>query len=257
LSRIACIIPARYASSRFPGKPLADLGGKPIIAHVVERALESGIAHVVAVATDDLRIAAAAEAAGAQPIMTGETRSGSDRVAKAATKLSPHPDWVINIQGDEPMLSSEVLVTLAGAMRAAAATNTNPYGGATHPRMFTLARPLEEDELELPQVVKVVCDQNGDALYFSRAPIPYQMGGQMSPGRAHVGVYGFTATFLQEFAALPPGKLEAAESLEQLRALEHGHRIRVVDCEYAGFGIDTPEDLEKARKMLERGDLPW
>jgi len=120
--------------------------------------------------------------------------------------------------------------------------------------MATLARPLEPEELERTQVVKVVTDLAGDALYFSRAPVPHRRAGGQSPlARAHVGIYAFTAAFLQEFAALPPGRLEAEESLEQLRALEHGHRIRVADTAYSGFGIDTPEDLDRARALLAAG----
>jgi 3-deoxy-manno-octulosonate cytidylyltransferase (CMP-KDO synthetase) len=238
LGRISVIIPARYGAQRFPGKPLADLAGRPIIAHVVDRARRARGVDVVAVATDDERIAQAAERAGAVAMVTGEAATGTDRVAEAARRLRPAPDVVVNLQGDEPLIEPEAIETLVAAMAPGVV-------------MATLARPLAEGELGRPQVVKVVTDRRGDALYFSRAAIPHRRAGGESPlARAHVGIYAFTAAFLQEFAALPPGRLEGEESLEQLRALEHGHRIRVADTRYAGFGIDTPEDLERARAIL-------
>lgn len=193
---------------------------------------------VVAVATDDERIARAAAAAGAEAFLTGAASTGTDRVAEAARRLTPAADVVVNLQGDEPLIEPGAVETLIAVMA----------GGA---EMGTLARPLEAGEMERPQVVKVVTDLAGNALYFSRAPIPHRRAGGASPlARAHVGIYAFSAAFLQEFAALPPGRLEAEESLEQLRALEHGHRIRVADSAYRGFGIDTPEDLERARAIL-------
>jgi len=170
--------------------------------------------------------------------VTGDAPTGTDRVAEAARRLRPAPDVVVNLQGDEPLIEPEAIETIVAAMAPGVV-------------MATLARPLAPGELARPQVVKVVTDLRGDALYFSRATIPHRRAGGASPlARAHVGIYAFTAAFLQEFAALSPGKLEAEESLEQLRALEHGHRIRVADTRYAGFGIDTPEDLERARGIL-------
>jgi len=238
LGRIAVIIPARWGAQRFPGKPLADLAGRPVVAHVVERARQARGVSVVAVATDDDRIARAAVAAGAEALLTGAAATGTDRVAAAARRLSPAADVVVNLQGDEPLIEPEAIETLVGLMAAGA-------------EMGTLARPLEAGELDRPQVVKVVTDLAGNALYFSRAAIPHRRaGGPSALARAHVGIYAFSAAFLQEFAALPPGRLEAEESLEQLRALEHGHRIRVADTAYRGFGIDTPEDLERARGIL-------
>ena len=238
MRRISVIIPARFGAQRFPGKPLADLAGRPIIAHVVERARRARGVDVVAVATDDERIARAAERAGAEAILTGDAPTGTDRVAEAARRLRPAPDVVVNLQGDEPLIESGAIEVLVAAMEPGVV-------------MATFARPLGEGELSRAQVVKVVADLRGDALYFSRAAIPHRRAGGASPlARAHVGIYAFTAAFLQEFAALPPGQLEAEESLEQLRALEHGHRIRVADTRYAGFGIDTPEDLERARAIL-------
>ncbi len=199
-----------------------------------------GVALVV-VATDDDRIAAAARSCGARAVMTGAAATGTDRVAQAARELSPRPEVVVNLQGDEPLIEPAAVETLLAAM-------SDPQV-----KMATLARPIAEGELERSQVVKVVCAANGDALYFSRAAIPHRRAGGASPmARAHVGIYAFREPFLQEFAALPPGRLEAEESLEQLRALEQGHRIRVVETQYRGFGVDTPDDLERARAMLAR-----
>jgi 3-deoxy-manno-octulosonate cytidylyltransferase (CMP-KDO synthetase) len=197
---------------------------------------------VVAVATDDPRIAAAAERAGATAIMTGPAATGTDRVAEAARKLHPAPEIVVNLQGDEPLIEPEAIEALLAAMAGSGA------------EMGTLARPLEPGEAERPQVVKVVTDLTGHALYFSRALIPHRREGGVSPlCRAHVGIYAFTAAFLERFARLAPGRLEAEEALEQLRALENGVRIRVADTAYRGFGIDTPEDLERARALLAAG----
>jgi 3-deoxy-manno-octulosonate cytidylyltransferase (CMP-KDO synthetase) len=239
LGRASVIIPARWGASRFPGKPLADLAGKPLIAHVVRRALEArGIAEVV-VATDDGRIAAAAREAGARAVMTGDAPTGTDRVAAAARSLDPPPDVVVNLQGDEPLIEPKAIEALLAAMADPAV------------RMATLARPLEPGELERTHVVKVVTARSGDALYFSRAPIPCRRSGGESPlARAHVGMYAFTRAFLETFTALAPGRLEQEESLEQLRALEHGFAVRVVDTRYRGFGVDVPDDLERARALL-------
>jgi 3-deoxy-manno-octulosonate cytidylyltransferase (CMP-KDO synthetase) len=194
---------------------------------------------VVAVATDDPRIAAAAERAGAIAIMTGPAATGTDRVAEAARKLSPAPEIVVNLQGDEPLIEPEAIETLLAAMLESGA------------EMGTLARPLDPGEAERSQVVKVVTDLSGHALYFSRALIPHRREGGLSPlCRAHVGIYAFTAAFLERFSRLAPGRLEGEEALEQLRALENGVRIRVADTAYRGFGIDTPEDLERARAIV-------
>ncbi len=233
------IIPARYGASRFPGKLLALLAGKPLICHVVERALAARGIDRVAVATDDDRIAEVARSCGALAVMTGPAATGTDRVAEAARKLSPRPSLVVNLQGDEPLIEPGAIEALLAAMSDPAV------------KMATLARPLVDGELERTQVVKMVCAANGDALYFSRAAIPHRReGGPSLLARAHVGIYAFREPFLQEFAALAPGRLEREESLEQLRALEAGHRIRVVETRYGGFGVDTPEDLERARALL-------
>ncbi len=236
---VAVLIPARYGSTRFPGKALATLAGRPVISHVVERALRIRGVDLVAVATDDERIAEVARAAGARALLTGPASSGTDRLAEAVRQLAPRPAIVVNLQGDEPLVDPLSVEALLRAMLDPAV------------ELATLARPLREGELERPHVVKVVCDARGDALYFSRAPIPHRRdGGESALARAHVGVYAFREPFLQRFASLPPGLLEREESLEQLRALEHGHRIRVVAADHAGPGIDTPEDLETVSRLL-------
>ena len=232
---VAVVIPARYGSERFPGKPLADLAGKPMIVRVLERARRARGVDRVVVATDDERIAAAVRAAGGEVVMTpADCASGSDRCARAAEALGP-VDVVVNVQGDEPLLDPSAIEALAAAFADPSV------------ELATLARPLGPGELESPTVVKVVRDLRGDALTFSRAAVGAARDGGPPAARAHVGIYAFRAAFLQQFARLPPTPLEKAEKLEQLRALEHGHRIRVLDTDHEAFGVDTPEDLERAR----------
>lgn len=242
MRRVAVIIPARFGASRLPGKPLADIHGRPLVVHVVERARAARGVDAVVVATDDERIAAAARAAGADAVMTGPAETGTDRVAEAARVLLPRPGVVVNLQGDEPLIDPLAIETLVAAMQ---------HGDV---EMGTLARPLDPGEWERPEVVKVVSDLSGDALYFSRAPIPWGRGGEApAQARAHVGMYAFTSAFLERFAALPRGRLEREEGLEQLRVLEHGLKIRVVDTSYRGFGVDTPQDLERVRALVAAG----
>jgi len=240
--QVAVIIPARLASERLPEKPLADIAGKPMVVRVLERAQAArGVAQVV-VATDAQRIADAVRRAGGTAVMTpADCASGSDRCAHAARQLQ-HADVVVNVQGDEPLLAAEAIEQLLTA-----------FADPTV-QMATLARPLASGEFTNPNVVKVVSDVRGDALYFSRAPIPHQRGGGQPPmARAHVGIYGFHAAFLQAFTQLPPTPLEQAEKLEQLRVLEHGYRIRVVHTDYHAVGVDTPEDLERVRAIFAAG----
>ncbi len=242
MRRVAVIIPARFGASRLPGKPLADIHGKPLLAHVVARARSASGVDVVVVATDDERIAVAARQAGAEVVVTGPAETGTDRVALAARVMLPRPTLVVNLQGDEPLIEPAAIEALVHAMNE---------GGS---EMATMARPLDEGEWERPEVVKVVTDRNGNALYFSRAPIPARREPGPSPlARAHVGMYAYTPAFLERFAALEPGRLEKEERLEQLRALEHGYRIRVVETTYRGFGVDTPEDLDRARALMASG----
>ena len=239
-SKIAVVIPARFASQRLPGKPLAEIAGRPMIAHVVERCRRArGIAELV-VATDDARVADAVRATGARVEMTSpEHPSGTDRVAEVAHRLEA--DAFINVQGDEPLIEPGAIEELATCLR-------------TGVPMATLCRTARDSEdLDDPNLVKVVLDQRGDALYFSRSPIPCYRDGRPENALSfvHVGVYGYQREFLFRFAGLPVGRLERAERLEQLRALEHGHRIRVLPTPYVSLGVDTAEDLQRVRQLVE------
>lgn len=236
------IIPARYASTRFPGKPLAVLGGKPMVVHVCERAAKSGAA-AVHVATDDRRIAQAVERAGFPAVMTAAGHaSGTDRLAEAAKKLGLKDHHVVvNVQGDEPLIPPKLIAQVArilGAKRAASVST------ACHPIHDAAAAAN-------PNVVKVVLDAAGYALYFSRSRIPYPR----EPGAArwlrHAGIYGYRVGFLRKFARLEPAPLEKVEALEQLRVLWHGYRIAVaVSQAEIAPGVDTLQDLEAVRRMF-------
>jgi len=239
--RALAVIPARWASTRFPGKPLATLRGRPLVQHVVEAALHSGAFERVVVATDDKRIAEAVVRFGGDVEWTaGSHPSGTDRVAEVVARLpAGAPDVVVNLQGDEPLLDAASVRALVHAFTDAEVA------------MATLVRPLTDAaERQSPHVVKVVLDVRGDALYFSRADIPFSREGTLVPRLAHVGLYGYRRPTLLRLAQLPPGTLEQAESLEQLRALEHGLRIRCVHTEHLSIGVDTPEDLVRAEAAL-------
>lgn len=242
------IIPARYASSRLPGKPLCEIGGKPLIQHVWERAQESG-AEAVIIATDDERVKSAAERFGAQVCMTScEHRSGTERIAEVLERLGEKDDAiVVNLQGDEPQLPGELIGQVALLLQMS-------EGAAA----ATLYQPIPEPaELFDPNVVKIVVDGRGFALYFSRAPIPWDRDAFASrketdplpPGVTyyrHIGLYAYRAEVLRQFAKLGPCPLETVERLEQLRFLHHGHRIRVAQAARPpGVGVDTPQDLER------------
>jgi len=229
--RVLGVIPARFAAQRFPGKPLATLWGKPMLQHVWERARAARGLDDLVIATDDERIAAAARAFGACVEMTSpECASGTDRVAEVARRR-PDAGIVFNLQGDEPELETEAVGALAAAMRS------EPF-----PRMGTIAHH-EPDAASLasPDVVKVVVDADGYALYFSRADLAGASRG--GPALRHAGVYAFRRDLLLEFASWPPGRLELAERLEQLRALERGVRIRVVLGRRPFAGVDTPDQM--------------
>ncbi len=243
------IIPARYGSTRFPGKPLVDIGGKPMIRHVHERALESGAARVL-VATDDARIAAAAQGFGAEVVMTrSDHPSGTDRLAEVVEQLGLHdPAIVVNLQGDEPLMPPGLVRQTAEALAQRQEAD-----------IATLATPIvTRTDVFDPNVVKVVRDRDGYALYFSRAPIPWdrdnfkQADGPLTAGYLrHLGIYGYRVSFLRRYPCLSEVELERAESLEQLRALWHGARIYVgVANELPGPGVDTPADLEKVAAAL-------
>lgn len=248
-------IPARLAATRLPEKPLRLLGGEPLIVHVVRRALQAG-AQQVWVATDSRRIADALLGSGAKVAMTADTHaSGSDRLAECADQAGWTDDAiVVNLQGDEPFAPASGIRAVAQALQASDAP------------MSTLAIPITDAATVFdPNAVKLVRAANGDALYFSRAPIPWPRdafardrsalppGGGDGPWLRHIGIYGYRAGFLRRFASLPPGQLERLESLEQLRALEHGARIAVaISPDPFPPGVDTPEDLARAEAELAR-----
>jgi 3-deoxy-manno-octulosonate cytidylyltransferase (CMP-KDO synthetase) len=238
------VIPARYGASRFPGKPLAMLWGKPMLQHVWERARAATGITALVIATDDERIAIAARGFGAEVAMTSASHaSGTDRVAEVARRRAEF-DVVLNLQGDEPELDSEAVSALVKAMRDDSAI-----------AMATIAHVEEESRaLAAEDVVKVVVDASGFALYFSRADVA--AGSRGGPALRHVGVYGFRRSFLLEFAGWPESALERAERLEQLRALEHGVRIKVIQGTRAFAGVDTPEQLaalEERGPQIHRG----
>lgn len=241
------IIPARYASTRFPGKPLAMLGGKPVIRWVCERVAE--VFDDVVVATDDQRIADAVESFGGRAVMTSPAhRSGTDRVREAYDRCGTEADVVVNIQGDEPFIAPEQISALVGCFDR---PDTD---------IATLARPYDPamgiDGLADPNLVKLTMADDGRALYFSRSVIPYVRG--CEPGEwlsktrflTHVGIYAYRADVLRRITGMPQSSLELAESLEQLRWLQNGLSIRVALTDLPTVGIDTPADLEAARRYL-------
>lgn len=239
------IIPARYASTRLPGKPLAKLAGRPMIQHVYERAVAAGAGRVI-VATDDFMVRDACQQFNAKVMMTSRRHeSGTDRIAEVAGELDwPDDTIVVNLQGDEPLMPAELLRQVAGLLEA------DPEAG-----MATLCVPVEsEEELHNPNVVKVVFSGTGEALYFSRAVIPHvRDGGGFATGRhyRHLGLYAYRLGALRDFAAAGPCQLEQLEKLEQLRALWRGTRIRIAVAQAApGRGVDTEEDLRAVEKIL-------
>lgn len=239
-ARVAVIIPARWGSTRFPGKALHPILGQPLVQRVWERASQAqGIARVI-IATDDQRIADAARAFGAEVAMTSPTHpSGTDRLAEVAATL-PEFTHFINVQGDEPAISPALISELAASLEADPALE-----------MITAADVINhEPDVANPNVVKVVCNAVGEALYFSRSPLPYFRGDFRMPQLRHQGIYGYARDFLLQFVSWPPGRLEQAEQLEQLRALEHGTRIRVLVTEHRSVGVDTPADVATAERLL-------
>lgn len=242
------IIPARYASTRLPGKALADVAGKPLIQRVYECAQQSGATSIV-IATDDERIRAAAQAFGAEVCMTRpDHRSGTDRLAEVIDKLSiGERDIVVNLQGDEPLMPPELIRQVARALESQPDTMMATACHAIH----------DKTEFLNPNVVKVVFDRDGFASYFSRAPIPWPRGAMAAGANGfvhayrHIGLYGYRAGFVRRYAAWPPCSSEETEQLEQLRALWHGQRIAVcVTDETPGPGVDTPEDLERVQNIF-------
>lgn len=239
--KIMCVIPARYHSTRLPGKPLALIAGKPMIWHVYRQACKALRPQQVVVATDHELVQAAVRDFGGQVVMTSPDHpTGTDRLAEVAG-LFPDVDVMINVQGDEPLIDPLVIDQLAAAFDQDSQLN-----------MATLMTVMAEEEYPQPGAVKVVADLNGYALYFSRSLIPYpRVSAQGPPVYKHIGVYAYRREFLLHYAQLPPTPLERTESLEQLRALEHGYRIKVLAVDFQSVGVDTPEDLAKVNALLE------
>ncbi|HYL78759.1 MAG TPA: 3-deoxy-manno-octulosonate cytidylyltransferase [Bryobacteraceae bacterium] len=238
-TRILGVIPARFASSRFPGKALTPIAGKPMLQHVYERASQARYLAKVIIATDDERIRDAARAFGAQVQMTrADHPTGTDRVAEVA--YSNQAQTIVNIQGDEPLIDPQAIDIAVLAMV-----------GDTSLPMATLKKRIEDpSEIDNPNVVKVVSNRAGDAIYFSRFPIPYVREGSTVHYK-HIGLYVYQREFLLAYSGLPVGPLEQAERLEQLRAIENGYRVGVVETEYESLGVDTPEDLERVAALFE------
>ncbi len=243
--KIICIIPARYKSSRFEGKPLADIYGKPMIQHVYERVLKSDTVSYTAVATDDERIFAAVKKFGGNVVMTSNRhRSGTDRIAEAISTLDniEDSDIIVNIQGDQPIFEPLQIDEVAGPLLEDPSVD-----------MSTLIYRIQrEEEIDHPNAVKVVFDRNNFAIYFSRATIPYvRESGSDVKYYKHHGIYAYRKAFLMTFTSLEEGYLEKFEALEQLRAMEHGYKIKVVETLYDSVEVDTPEEMERIRKIVK------
>jgi 3-deoxy-manno-octulosonate cytidylyltransferase (CMP-KDO synthetase) len=248
------IIPARFASTRLMGKPLASIGGKPMIQHTYENAIKSKLMHEVVIAVDDEKVYQVAKGFGARVIMTPkDVATGSDRIAYVAKKI-PNADIIVNIQGDEPFIPGRMIDEAIEPLLFDKSINVT-----------TLAKRISEvEELKSPAVVKVVFDYNNYALYFSRAPIPFVRDAHSNLDRInraeiykHIGLYVYRKNALIEFTKLQPTDLEQTEKLEQLRMLENGFKIKIVVTELESLSVDTPEDLERARmyyRKLQRAD---
>lgn len=244
--KILGVIPARFGSTRFPGKPLVSLQGRPLIQWTLEGAKKSKLLSDVIVATDDERIKKAVEDVGGKAVMTAsELPTGSDRIHAAIRGLDC--DVVVNIQGDEPLVTGELVDRLAQV-----------FIDEPNMDMATLAHPISEEELQSPNSVKVVLNHNDEALYFSRYAIPYSRNTaekmrSFEGCLKHIGMYAYSKKFLKKFCEAPPSFIENAESLEQLRALYLGAKIKVIRVKEASLGVDTPEDLARLEKLLAQG----
>ncbi|BDM64784.1 8-amino-3,8-dideoxy-manno-octulosonate cytidylyltransferase [Shewanella sp. NFH-SH190041] len=241
--KVTLLIPARYGSSRFPGKPLAPINGKPMIQHVFERAsLAKGLDSIY-VATDDERIRQAVEGFGGKVVMTGsDAASGTDRLEEAAANLGlPEDELIINLQGDQPLIDPICIEQLVQLFK-------------NHPGEFEMAtlgvEIQRDDERDDPMHVKLVYDNDNYAIYFSRARIPHGRDTNDYPLHKHLGIYAYTRSFLRTFANLPVGRLEALEKLEQLRALENGYKIKVAIGAFDSPEVDTPQDIRKCEQLL-------
>lgn len=239
---ILCVIPARYASTRLPGKPLADICGKPMIEHVYERAMQAKRPACVLVAADDERVEMAVQAFGGKVMMTSpEHPTGTDRLAEVARQYED-ADLIINVQGDEPLIEPTIIDQLAAA-----------FIDDPELVMATLKTEATAEEIDNPNAVKVVTSLDDYALYFSRSVLPYpRVRHAALKVYKHIGIYAYRREFLLDYAALTPTPLEQAESLEQLRALEHGYRIKVLPTAFKPIGVDTPEDLEAVRAIISK-----
>ncbi|MBQ3433907.1 MAG: 3-deoxy-manno-octulosonate cytidylyltransferase [Selenomonadaceae bacterium] len=237
-----CVIPARYSSTRLPGKPLKDICGKPMICRVWERASRAASVAEVIVATDDERILRAVEDNNGRAMMTrADHKTGTDRLAEVAEKF-PNVEVVVNVQGDEPLIEPSLIDELVAAFVA-----------DKDLQMATVATELTDAaEMNNPNNVKVVLGKNNDALYFSRSLIPYPRNAGKSPVFKHIGIYAYRRQFLIDYAKMTPTPLEQAESLEQLRALENGFRIRVIKSSCQFIGVDTEEDLQLVNEIYRR-----
>lgn len=244
--KVVAIIPARYHSNRFEGKPLAPILGKPMIQHVYERAMDVPVLSRVAVATDDDRIAECVKGFGGEVVITRPDHvSGTDRLAEAATIMDiPEQDVVVNIQGDQPLFEAEVVEQVARPL----------LDDPALPMSTLIYKIIREEEINDPNHVKTVFDVNGNALYFSRSSIPFQRNPDepVSPTYyKHLGFYGYRKGFLLTFVSLPEGEWERFEKLEQLRALEFGYRIRVVLTDHDSIEVDTPQDLKRVEAFMK------
>ncbi|WP_457595836.1 3-deoxy-manno-octulosonate cytidylyltransferase [Hydrogenimonas sp.] len=236
------LIPARYASSRFPAKVLAPIDGVPMVVRTARAVME---VDEVVVATDDARIAKVCEKGGVRWVMThGKHRSGTDRINEAATRLGLGDDEIVlNVQADEPFIEPEVVASLKELVQR--------HRKEERTLLCSLYKPITKEAARDPNLVKVVTDESGYALYFSRSPIPYDRDGGFDGYKGHLGLYGFTRKALERFCTLPPSPLEEIEKLEQLRALSHGFSIAMAEVRTQSFGIDTPEDLERALNKVK------
>jgi 3-deoxy-manno-octulosonate cytidylyltransferase (CMP-KDO synthetase) len=239
MSKVVGIIPARWGSTRFPGKPLHGIAGKPLIRHVWDRCVEAACFDQVVIATDDMRIAEAGFNFGAEVALTAADHpSGTDRIAEVAKKLKK-ASMIFNVQGDEPLVDPALLQQLVRKLKE------NPQVS-----IVTAATPISLEESTTEHNVKVVFDRRGDALYFSRSCIPFRSGTSNIRTYKHLGIYGYRRKALLDFVRMSPSALEQAEQLEQLRALENGLKIRVVVSEINSVGVDTPEDATEVERLI-------
>ena len=239
--KIGCVIPARFGSTRLPGKPLADIAGKPMIQRVYERVTNAKKPEVFIVATDDQRVYDAVQSFGGTVVMTDANHpTGTDRLAEVAQQYTDL-DVIINVQGDEPMIDANLIDQLAELFESDDAL-----------QMATVATPLLEEEYDEPSAVKVILNKRNDAMYFSRSLIPYPRHDFVNTPLKHIGIYAYRRQFLLDYAKMEPTAAEQTESLEQLRALENGFAIRVIITDKRFVGVDTPEDLARVNAIFEQ-----